>query len=120
MLYNYYMLAVQCWCSSSNLIHGLWPDLNQTSYPEYCNGPAFDLEQLQGSSRYPEIKKYWQDCTDEQTFALYEHEWDKHGKCVALQTGFVQNEYFEKALSLFMENNQGGCYDLNFVAIRCP
>jgi ribonuclease T2 len=119
MLYNYYKLAVQQWCSSSNLIHGLWPDINQTSYPEYCPGPMFDLELLRSSDRYTEIAEYWVDCTESDTIELYEHEWNKHGTCVAAMTGFSQNEYFEKALELYYENTNGGCYDLDFVNIDC-
>jgi ribonuclease I len=120
MSYNYYQLAVQSWCSSSNLIHGLWPDLNRTSYPAFCVGPEFDIEQLRRSPMYSDIETYWYDCTEEQTIALYEHEWTKHGTCVSESTGFTQNMYFEKALALFLENPLGGCYDLNFESIVCP
>ena len=29
-IYNYYELAVQKWCSSEYMIHGLWPQINST------------------------------------------------------------------------------------------
>lgn len=79
----------------------------------------FDLELLRSSDRYTEIAEYWVDCTESDTIELYEHEWNKHGTCVAAMTGFSQNEYFEKALELYYENTNGGCYDLDFVNIDC-
>ena len=118
-MYIFYNLAVQTWCSSNNLIHGLWPDYSSTAYPSFCAGLPFDLDLLKQSPKYGEISKYWYDCTQDETYSLYEHEWSKHGTCVAAQTGFTQNEYFEKALELFMANNDGGCYDLEFAPIDC-
>ena len=117
MLYNYYVLAVQQWCSSENLIHGLWPDTNQTSYPEFCPGLPFDLEKLRSSDKYAEIVKYWYDCSEPETISLYEHEWTKHGTCVAEMTGLSQNEYFEKALELYFTNTNGGNFNLEFEPI---
>ena len=40
-IYNYYELAVQKWCSSEYMIHGLWPQINNTSYPEYCKEVSY-------------------------------------------------------------------------------
>ena len=35
-IYNYYELAVQKWCSTDYMIHGLWPQINSTAYPVDC------------------------------------------------------------------------------------
>ena len=61
--------------------------------------------------------EYWQDCTPEETVALWEHEWSKHGTCVSIQTGFEQNEYFEKTVALYEGYPDGGYFDLDFVWI---
>ena len=114
--YTFYNLAVQNWCSNTNFIHGLWPDITQTAYPSFCGGPAFDLELLKQSKSYDKIEKYWYDCTQDQTYSLWDHEWSKHGTCV---NGLEQNEYFEKAIELFEQNPDGGCFDLDFVLIDC-
>jgi ribonuclease I len=48
-----------------------------------------------------------------ETIALYEHEWLKHGTCVAVQTGLGQNEYFEKTLDLFMQYKDMGLEEIH-------
>ncbi len=123
-LYNYYLLALQNWCTTDYQIHGLWSDITSTTYPSYCTDIPFNLTQLQQSDKYDQISNFWTDCDYHNTISLYEHEWTKHGTCVALQTGFSQNDYFEKALELYLDNssNQGRdvCFDLEFNKIVCP
>mgnify|MGYP000273053877 CR=1 FL=1 len=116
-------LALQKWCSSEYKIHGLWLDYDTTSYPSYCSDVPFDFEELQKSKKYTQILENWYDCTIEDTISLYEHEWSKHGTCVEMQTGFTQNEFFEKTLELFDTykglNQDTVCFDLNFTMIDC-
>ena len=119
MSYNYYVLAVQNWCSVENQIHGLWADLTPTKYPSFCDGDPFDLVELTKSPQYDKLLEVWSDCTYNDTIALYEHEWSKHGTCISIQTRMTQNEYFEKTLSLFEDNMNGGCFDLQFIPIEC-
>jgi len=135
-LYAYYKLAIQNWCSSSSSsssssshsptykIHGLWGDLTSTTYPSYCSHIPFNQTELENSPKYPEFLKYWYDCTPEETHHLYEHEWSKHGTCIQLQTNFTQNEYFEKALELYMQvepkSTDAVCFDLEFNKMDCP
>ena len=116
--YAFYCLAFQTWCSPEYKIHGLWPDYDATSYPSYCTDTPFDLDELKKSPKYEKLLDNWYDCTMNETIALYEHEWLKHGTCYAVQTGFGQNEYFEKTLELFMQYKDLGLeeihLDLNF------
>jgi len=124
-LYSYYLLAFQNWCSSQGeyKIHGLWSDINSTTYPSFCTQVPFNLTELEKSDKYELIQEYWTDCNYADTIALYEHEWDKHGTCVALQSGYSQNEYFEKTISLYeIYNKNDGksvCFDLDFIQINC-
>ena len=76
MKYNYYVLAIQNWCSIENQIHGLWADYTPTTYPSFCDGPSFDLAQLQTSIQYDKMLEVWSDCTYNNTIELYKHEWD--------------------------------------------
>ena len=123
LLYNYYILALQKWCSTDYKIHGLWGDIDTTHYSSYCSNISLNYIELQESSKYNEIKETWYDCTEKQTIALYAHEWEKHGTCISKQTGFSQNEYFEKALEMYTKyknsSNEYICFDLNFVKIEC-
>jgi ribonuclease I len=122
-LYNYYLLAFQNWCSTEYQIHGLWSDINPTTYPSYCTNVPFNLQELQKSNKYDQMLEVWTDCNYNDTIALYEHEWSKHGTCIALETGFSQNEYFEKTIDLFMTNNVNDgasiCFDMEFNKIDC-
>jgi ribonuclease I len=121
-LYTFYCLALQNWCSTDYKIHGLWPDYDADSYPSFCSEIPFNLEELQKSTKYESILEKWYDCTYNDTIALYEHEWAKHGTCVAAQTGFSQNDYFEKVIELFDTYNEFNgdaiCFDLNFERIK--
>ena len=125
-LYLYYLLAFQNWCYSPSgeyKIHGLWSDINSTTYPSYCTQDLFNLTELEKSDKYDLIQEYWSDCNYNDTISLYEHEWAKHGTCIALQTGYSQNEYFEKTLELYeiYNKNDGipSCFDLDFIPINC-
>jgi ribonuclease I len=122
-LYIYYCLALQKWCSTDYKIHGLWPDYNADSYPSYCSDTPFNLAELQQSPKYESMLENWYDCTYNDTISLYEHEWLKHGTCVAAQIGYSQNEYFEKVLELFDTYKELDvdkiCFNLDFERISC-
>ena len=116
MLYNYYYLALQTWCTPEYKIHGLWADITPTTYPSYCTDVPFDLDKLKQSPKYDAILEAWSDCTYEDTITLYEHEWAKHGTCIS---GLDQNGYFEKTLELYQEYGYPACFDLDFNKIDC-
>ena len=65
LLYNYYILALQKWCSVDYKIHGLWGDVDSTHYPSYCSTISLDSIELKKSPKYDELKEKWYDCTIE-------------------------------------------------------
>jgi ribonuclease I len=106
-----YMLALER-CKgappSGFTIHGLWPQYNQTSWPQYCNTTdKFNYTAL--TPLLPQIDKYWGTCTQfnhtEEWFL--QHEWLKHGTC----TPFTEAQYFGTGLAL---------YQILPWAIQCP
>jgi len=122
-IYNYYVLAVQKWCSSEYMIHGLWPQINSTSYPEYCTDVSYSdpIGPL-----LTDMNTYWHECDD----TLWEHEWEKHGSCVQEQNNITEDDFFNTALSLFKNNSKLldncqeedcilGCFDLDYNLIEC-
>ena len=122
-VYNYYVLALQKWCSSDYMIHGLWPQINSTAYPEYCK-PVFYSEPT--GSLLTDMNTYWYKCDD----TLWEHEWEKHGSCMQEQDNIDENTFFNIALSLFLNNSKliencteddciMGCFDLDYNLISC-
>ena len=122
-IYNYYELAVQRWCSSDYMIHGLWPQINSTSYPEYCKSVSY-IEP--NGSLLTDMNTYWHTCDD----TLWEHEWEKHGSCMYQQIGIDEFSFFNVTLNLFLENSKlldncenddciMGCFDLDFKQIKC-
>ena len=122
-VYNYYELAVQKWCSDNYMIHGLWPQNNSTTYPEYCKNVSYIKPT---GSLLTNMTTYWQSCDD----TLWEHEWEKHGSCMLLQNNTDENTFFSTTLSLFLDNSELlnkcsdddcilRCFDLNYKLISC-
>ena len=118
-IYNYYELAVQKWCSSNYMIHGLWPQINSTAYPEYCKTVSYTNPTGQ---LLTDMNAYWHGCDD----TLWEHEWEKHGSCTPMD----ENTFFNTTLTLFLENSKLldnckeddcilACFDLDFNIIKC-
>jgi hypothetical protein len=122
-VYNYYELAAQKWCSSDYMIHGLWPQINSTSYPEYCKTVSYTEP---SGPLLTDMNMYWHKCDD----TLWSHEWEKHGSCMQEQINIDEDTFFNTTISLFLENSKlldncteddciMGCFDLDFNNIPC-
>ena len=116
----YYELAVQNWCSSDYMIHGLWPQFNSTDYPIYCKNVSYYMP---NDTLLLNMNTYWQSCDN----SLWEHEWEKHGSCIP---NITEDTYFNTAISLFLNNTDKlhtcssdncilACFDLNYTLIDC-
>lgn len=81
------------------LIHGLWPNFRNGSWPQFCPGPPFrvgHINDLEG-----ELEKYWPESLEGlKRDALWKHEWSKHGTC-AMSSIPSMHDYFATTLSLF-------------------
>lgn len=125
LLYNFYLLAVQNWCNSNVYqIHGLWSNIDATHYPTNC-GAQFSLDTLlQNQTLVSLMKTNWNnDCSNQTSQSLWEHEYNKHGSCISKQTGMTQNEVFSRSIDLFLsltDSEKNKCYDLQFQEIICP
>ena len=122
-IYNYYELAVQKWCSTDYMIHGLWPQINSTDYPEYCKTVSYSKPV---GTLLTDMDTYWHACDD----TLWEHEWEKHGSCVSVENNIDEDTFFNTTLSLFLENYKLldnckdddcilACFDLDYNLIKC-
>jgi ribonuclease T2 len=76
------------------IIHGMWPDYNNGSFPSYCNLNtllSFNITKLQPIIWY--LNLYWNNFRN--TSELWEHEYYKHYSCAR------SNQYLESELDYF-------------------
>ncbi len=84
---------------SSLTIHGLWPQYNIDSYPQYCKNVLFTMKVLKPLKK--DLYKYWKPNNIKDPMKLWFHEWRKHGSCIF--TDITQYEYFKITLDLYKE-----------------
>lgn len=78
------------------VIHGLWPQLSKTDYPQFCKKVDFNPDLL--NPIINDLDKVWYSNRGNND-DFWEHEWKKHGSCVF--TKMNEFEYFSKALELY-------------------
>lgn len=107
--FSYYDLALQkCNHNYPFSIHGLWPEYNIHSWPQFCNKTEyseFNKTKLSEWSKIPEMNQYWYTCEHQHgmdNWSFWKHEWEKHGTCTNLNI----TEFFEIALNLFTDNQE--------------
>jgi ribonuclease T2 len=76
--------APECAAHSTFVLHGLWPQNNNGSYPEKCTDAA-------GPSNPDAYKDIYPDA------GLLEHEWQEHGIC----SGLSPDQFFSNARTAF-------------------
>jgi len=80
------------------LLHGLWPEFNNGSWPQYCDPSApFNMTAIQ--DMLPELQKYWPSLVSPVQEAFWEHEWTRHGTCCEHLTP-KEHDYFRLVLDL--------------------
>ena len=98
--FDYYMFA-RSWAPTvpnasreAFVIHGLWPNWDNGSWPSYCDNTT--LNQTAIRSLQPDMITHWTDTTtfSKANVAFWNHEWTKHGTC----SGHTQLQYFAVAL----------------------
>lgn len=111
--FSYYDLTVQkCEHDASYTIHGLWPEYNIHSWPQFCNKTKyeeFNKTVLSRWSRISEMHDNWRSCIHQphkDDWSFWRHEWEKHGTCTDLNI----TEFFSRALDLY-SFHQGDIYE---------
>ena len=90
----YYLSLIfenSCWN-----IHGLWPQFNKTSYPQYCKNVTFNPSLLNPIKS--DLEKYWSSDRESDN-KFWEHEWKKHGSCFFIDISELQ--YFTLTIHLY-------------------
>lgn len=76
--------AAECAAHSTFVMHGLWPQNNDGTYPHNCSNAPGPADPSQYSDMYPDP-------------SLLQHEWATHGTC----TGLSPDDYFSAARKAF-------------------
>nr|QHQ74427.1 ribonuclease 1 [Stylosanthes guianensis] len=90
-------------------IHGLWTDYNDGSWPECCDGPSFDPNEV--APLQSALDRYWPSYSCSKTSnchggkgTFWGHEWEKHGTC-ANPVIHDEYNYFLITLNLYFNYN---------------
>ena len=76
--------AAECAAHSTFVLHGLWPENNDGSYPQNCSSAPGPADPSQYSDIYPDP-------------SLLQHEWRTHGTC----SGLSPDDFFTSARKAF-------------------
>ena len=78
--------AAECAAHDTFVLHGLWPENADDTYPEHCSDAPGPTNPAQYADLYPSP-------------GLLEHEWRQHGTC----SGLSPDAYFQAVRSAFHE-----------------
>jgi ribonuclease I len=107
--FGYYELALNKEVVNSTFtIHGLWPDYNNTSYPQFCTNTPFNITRLEPI--ITNMTQYWYSYMTS-NLIFWTHEWDKHGTCSCLCNKIIcqpydELTYFTTVLDLYYKFNK--------------
>ena len=76
--------ATECAAHATFVLHGLWPENTDGSYPERCSSAPGPADPGQFKDIYPDL-------------GLLQHEWQTHGTC----SGLSADAFFQTARSAF-------------------
>ena len=80
-----------------NIGSGLWPERNDSSWPQYCPGKVWDETTIKKINKLlPKMNKLWMSAYGD-NFKFWRHEWDKHGTCAI----YPSNKYTRHIKTLF-------------------
>lgn len=84
------------------LLHGLWPEFLNGSWPQYCD-PAAPFNMTSVQDLLPELHTYWPSLVAADQAAFWEHEWTLHVTCMEPFFGASaakEHDYFRLVLTL--------------------
>jgi len=84
------------------LLHGLWPEFFNGSWPEYCDDKApFNMTAL--ADLVDDLHMYWPSLVSPDQSAFWAHEWTRHGTCMEgyfATSPAPEHDYFALVLKL--------------------
>lgn len=87
------------------IIHGIWPDYNNGSFPQFCNLntlPKFNITSLQPILWY--LNRYWNNFRN--STELWEHEYYKHYSCARTDHYLgTELDYFKMGIIFYRKWN---------------
>ncbi|CAB3397883.1 unnamed protein product [Caenorhabditis bovis] len=88
-------------------IHGLWPNYDNGSYPQFCQGIPKHFNESLIKPIEDEMKKFWPNLYPKKTVkSFWKHEYDKHGTCAQSDEKFsTEFKYFKMILDIYKKLN---------------
>eukprot|EP01132_Coremiostelium_polycephalum_P002280 gene2280-2807_t len=83
-------------------IHGLWPEFNNGSYPSFCAGSTFSIEDV--SDLVNQLNLDWPSFS-QPNINFWTNEWKKHGTCSIVGPITDIHSYFSAGLKLYSTYN---------------
>lgn len=85
-------------------IHGLWPNYDDGSWPDFCTKEPFNPKEL--ADVVDQMDDDWGSlaCPASDSHSFWTHEWTKHGTC----SGLGQHGYFQSAIDLYGKHDITG------------
>ena len=80
------------------IIHGLWPNYYDGSYPSFCTKEELDYNFINGNKDL--FLKYWSDNNNKLDIDFINHEWTKHGTCANSSVIHNQHDYFLNTINI--------------------
>jgi len=79
-------------------IHGLWPQRNDGTWPQFCPGPTWNGTELEPIRT--QLDDYWPSYFSPPR-EFWDHEWSKHGTCVVYNSTLIYElyDYFQTTLT---------------------
>ncbi|GAM22940.1 hypothetical protein SAMD00019534_061150, partial [Acytostelium subglobosum LB1] len=94
-------------------IHGLWPNNNDGSYPSFCKGQPFDVDEI--ADIEPQLDTIWPSLTGPNP-DFWAHEWSKHGTCSITGPLADLHDYFFATVHIYQTYNiTGGLAQFNIL-----
>ncbi|KAJ3452014.1 ribonuclease t2 [Anaeramoeba flamelloides] len=80
-------------------LHGLWPNYNSGSWPQYCTSEKFDKSDVDQDL----METWWTDVwSPSKEWSFWGHEWERHGTCLAEYDPVTKTQkgFFELGITL--------------------
>jgi hypothetical protein len=92
-------------------IHGWWPEYSKGKWPQFCDKNRYHEFNVTAISPIQDkLNKYWYSCPEWniKAYALWQHEWQKHGTCISNVSVI---DYFNHTINALLKAQSSNYYE---------